>query len=132
VPESGCLHHRSSNALADFVPCDGDRHVQGSAAAWVRGIALLLRGALVSLIDNATCSAGRGATITVRVRTEADRVLMEVEDNGPGIPEAEGEHVFERFVRATDGGTGCALGLASVREIIERRAGQASDVVSPK
>ena len=48
---------------------------------------------------------------------------MEVEDNGPGVPEAEREHVFERFVRATDGGTGCGLGLAIVREIVERHAG---------
>ena len=51
------------------------------------------------------------------------QVLMEVEDDGPGVPEAEREHVFERFVRATSDGTGCGLGLAIVREIVERHAG---------
>jgi two-component system sensor histidine kinase TctE len=92
-------------------------------SAKVRGIALLLREALVNLIDNALRYAGRGATVTVRVRTAAGLVHMEVEDNGPGVPESEREHVFERFVRATGDGTGCGLGLAIVREIVERHAG---------
>jgi two-component system sensor histidine kinase TctE len=94
-----------------------------AAATTVRGIALLMREALVNLIDNAIQYAGRGASVTVRVRTLAGQVLMEVEDNGPGLPEAEREHVFERFVRATQDGTGCGLGLAIVREIVERHAG---------
>jgi two-component system sensor histidine kinase TctE len=90
----------------------------------VRGIALLLREALVNLIDNAIRYAGRDATVTVRVRPAAEAVLMEVEDNGPGVPATEREHVFERFVRATQAGNGCGLGLAIVREIVERHAGQ--------
>jgi two-component system sensor histidine kinase TctE len=89
----------------------------------VRGIALLLREALVNLVDNAIRYAGRGATVTVRVRPRGTDVCMEVEDNGPGIPEAEREHVFDRFVRATSDGNGCGLGLAIVREIVERHAG---------
>jgi two-component system sensor histidine kinase TctE len=51
------------------------------------------------------------------------RVLVEVEDNGPGVPEAEREHVFERFVRGTEDGSGCGLGLAIVREIVGRHHG---------
>ena len=89
----------------------------------VRGIPLLMREALVNLIDNAIQYAGRRASVTVRVRAQPGEVLMEVEDNGPGLPEAEREHVFERFVRATQDGTGCGLGLAIVREIVERHAG---------
>lgn len=98
----------------------------GAAPALVRGIALLLREALVNLIDNAIRYAGRGASVTVRVLGPdpvSHQVLMEVEDDGPGVPEAEREHVFERFVRATSDGTGCGLGLAIVREIVERHAG---------
>lgn len=94
------------------------------APAAVRGIALLMREALVNLIDNAIQYAGRGTSVTVRVRPHAGQVWMEVEDNGPGVPEAEREHVFERFVRATQEGTGCGLGLAIVREIVERHSGQ--------
>ena len=93
-------------------------------AATVRGIAMLLREALVNLIDNAIRYAGRHANVTVRVRTSASHVLMEVEDDGPGLVESERVRVFERFVRATQEGNGCGLGLAIVREIVERHAGE--------
>jgi len=108
----------------DAAPAPATEAPAGAAPATVRGIALLMREALVNLIDNAIQYAGRGASVTVRVHTQAGQVLMEVEDNGPGVPEAEREHVFERFVRATQEGTGCGLGLAIVREIVERHAGQ--------
>jgi two-component system sensor histidine kinase TctE len=90
----------------------------------VRGFESLLREALVNLIDNAIRYAGRGASVTVRVYAQANQILLEVEDNGPGLPESELAHVFERFVRATHDGTGCGLGLAIVREIVERHAGR--------
>jgi two-component system sensor histidine kinase TctE len=104
-----------------------------AAPPQVRGIALLLREALVNLVDNAIRYAGRGATVTVRVQAVGAEVVMEVEDNGPGVPAGELEHVFERFVRATPDGNGCGLGLAIVREIVERHAGQvALHAVQPR
>jgi two-component system sensor histidine kinase TctE len=49
---------------------------------------------------------------------EDGKAQLAVEDNGPGIPEEEREHVFERFHRLADSaGEGCGLGLAIVREI---------------
>ncbi|WP_271009414.1 sensor histidine kinase [Paucibacter sp. B51] len=90
----------------------------------VRGFESLLREALFNLIDNAIRYAGRGASVTVRVELSNGQAIVEVEDNGPGLPESECEHVFERFVRATHDGTGCGLGLAIVREIVERHAGR--------
>ncbi len=49
---------------------------------------------------------------------ENGKAQLAVEDNGPGIPEGEREHVFERFHRLADSaGEGCGLGLAIVREI---------------
>ncbi len=102
-------------------------------AARVRGIALLLREAVVNLVDNAIRYAGPQATVTVRVRALAERVVVEVEDNGPGIAASEHERVFERFVRATDEGNGCGLGLSIVREIVERHAGTvALQAVQPR
>jgi two-component system sensor histidine kinase TctE len=100
---------------------EGDDELPPPAS--VRGIALLLREALLNLLDNAIRYAGRGASVTVRVRTQGAQVLLEVEDNGPGVAENERERMFERFVRATQDGTGCGLGLAIVREIVERHAG---------
>jgi len=47
--------------------------------------------------------------------------VLEVEDNGPGIPEAERDKVFERFYRVpATGGEGCGLGLSIVSEIAGR------------
>ncbi|WP_431266181.1 sensor histidine kinase [Roseateles chitinivorans] len=90
----------------------------------VTGIPLLLREALVNLVDNALRYAGRGARVTVQVRGEADRAELVVTDNGPGIPEDLREQVFERFFRATHEGNGCGLGLAIVKEIVERHGGR--------
>ncbi|MEH0168128.1 sensor histidine kinase [Roseateles microcysteis] len=110
-------------ALQAGVDLGLDDTEEGAPPLLVRGIALLLREALSNLIDNAIRYAGRGASVTVRVRSEQGRVLLEVEDNGPGLAENELERVFQRFVRATAEGSGCGLGLAIVREIVERHEG---------
>jgi two-component system sensor histidine kinase TctE len=90
----------------------------------VTGIPLLLREALVNLVDNALRYAGRGARVTVQVHGGPDRAELVVTDNGPGIPEDLREQVFERFFRATHEGNGCGLGLAIVKEIVERHGGR--------
>ncbi|GAA0757752.1 sensor histidine kinase [Ideonella azotifigens] len=93
----------------------------------VRGTSLLLREALINVIDNALRYAGRGAEVTVLVAAEGDDwVRIEVNDNGPGLPLEQQHQVFERFFRATHEGTGCGLGLAIVKEIVERHAGRVS------
>lgn len=89
----------------------------------VRGVELLLREALVNLIDNAVLYAGRGAAITVRLRRTRDAVRIDVEDNGPGLAPELRARAFERFVRGAPHGEGCGLGLAIVREIAERHGG---------
>lgn len=90
---------------------------------WVEGNELLIREALGNLIDNALHYAGSGAQVTVQVRVQGEQALLSVTDNGPGIAEADRTRVMERFVRGTDTGHGCGLGLAIVREIIERHGG---------
>ena len=141
-PESASLQDRelldlrqlARDLTAEWVPralaagvdlgmdAEDEQAVTGHPAR-VRGIALLLRECLGNLIDNAIRYTGRGGTVTVRVRTPTGQVWVEVEDNGPGVPQAEREHVFERFVRGTEDGSGCGLGLAIVREIVERHHG---------
>jgi two-component system sensor histidine kinase TctE len=97
--------------------------------ARIIGVPMLLRELLNNVLDNAlrfTASppAGPGspaASVTVRVRKGAGSVWLEVEDTGPGIPEAERHLVFDRFYRVL--GTnidGSGLGLAIVREIVEQ------------
>jgi two-component system sensor histidine kinase TctE len=72
-----------------------------------------------NLIENAILYTHRGGKVTVRV--EQDEYLrLVIEDNGPGIPEAERELVFERFYRALGNDvSGSGLGLSIVREIAE-------------
>lgn len=93
----------------------------------VMGIALLLREALVNLIDNALLYAGTGSWVTVLVRPgAAGEAELIVSDNGPGIAEELRPRVFERFFRGTHEGNGCGLGLAIVKEIVERHGGRLS------
>ena len=87
------------------------------ATVRVLGNALLLRELIANLVDNAIAHGRAGGQVTVRV-TSGDRVALEVEDDGPGIPEAERERVFERFYRGRDASVpGSGLGLAIVRNI---------------
>ena len=87
----------------------------------VKGNAMLLREALMNLLDNAVRYGRPGGHITVSVeRTGDDAAVLTVEDDGPGIPAQDRERVFERFQRLADSGTeGCGLGLAIVREIAQ-------------
>lgn len=84
----------------------------------IHGIPWMLREALANLIDNALRYTPAGGTITVRSALRDGHAVLEVEDNGPGIPAEERERVFDRFYRiAGTAGEGCGLGLTIVREI---------------
>ncbi|PXW98141.1 two-component system sensor histidine kinase TctE [Sphaerotilus hippei] len=100
---------------------DGD----DETALPVEGQALLIREAVINLIDNAIRYAGRHSEVTVRVHAGGPGLaVVEVDDNGPGLPAELHERVFERFFRATHDSSGCGLGLAIVREIVERHRGR--------
>jgi two-component system sensor histidine kinase TctE len=105
---------------------DEDEGEPAATPLHVLGNAMLIREALVNLVDNAIRYAGRGASVTVSAHAEGSDAVVTVEDTGPGLPEADRERVFERFVRATHEGTGCGLGLAIVKEIVERSRGSVS------
>lgn len=91
-------------------------------AAVIEGSEWLLRELLGNLIDNALRYTPPGGVITVRSGIGEDgRPYFEVEDTGPGIPEAERERIFDRFYRAEGTpGTGTGLGLAIVKEVADR------------
>ena len=89
----------------------------------VLGNPTMLREMLNNLIDNALRYSRPDGHVTIRVRQPAvadDEVcaVIEVEDDGPGIPVAERVHVFDRFYRILGSETeGSGLGLAIVKEI---------------
>ncbi|WP_426324016.1 sensor histidine kinase [Microbacterium sp. E-13] len=105
----------------------------GIHAARVRGDAHLLGRLLRNLADNAARHARSGVAIAVDERD--GQVLLTVDDDGAGVPPAERERVFERFVRldearARDAG-GSGLGLAIVRAIAEAEGGSVRVEDSP-
>ncbi|HEY8979364.1 MAG TPA: ATP-binding protein, partial [Streptomyces sp.] len=83
---------------------------------------------LANLLDNAARHARTGVEVTVR-REGADAVLT-VADDGPGVPLADRERIFERFVRLDDARSrddgGAGLGLAIARDIAVRHGGSLS------
>lgn len=86
--------------------------------AVVEGSRRLLEDLLNNLIDNALSYTQAGARITARCGTGDTGSFLEVEDDGPGIPESERGRVRQRFYRiAGSPGVGCGLGLAIVDEI---------------
>jgi two-component system sensor histidine kinase TctE len=79
---------------------------------------------MLNLVDNGLRYTPEGGSVTLRVRQDNDAAFIEVEDTGPGIPEAERQRVFDRFYRILGTNVdGSGLGLAIVREIVERHEG---------
>jgi len=92
-----------------------------NADAMVAGDGVMLREALVNLVDNALNYVGANGSVTVEVAQELRTVSLSVEDDGPGVGEEWWPRLGERFFRAP--GTareGSGLGLAIVRRIAER------------
>jgi len=83
-----------------------------------------LRQLVTILADNAIAHSPDGGTVRVRVRREADRVTLDVEDDGSGIRPEHLGRVFDRFWRAPDAPkAGTGLGLAIAAWIVERHGG---------
>jgi two-component system, OmpR family, sensor kinase len=133
----------------DRVPCDVAALVQRSvevdrALAEQKGITIQLElettplvavvdggkfeQVLANLLSNAVKFSPSGATVVVLLRAEEQIVVLEVRDEGPGIPEAERERVFEPFartsVRPTAGERSTGLGLAIVERIVAGHGGR--------
>jgi signal transduction histidine kinase len=83
-----------------------------------------LKQVLVNLLDNAARHSPQGGEVAVVARADASGLVLEVRDDGPGLPAEQREEVFQRFTRgerATDGGTG--LGLAIARWVVDLHGG---------
>ncbi len=114
-----------------------DAHAAGAAHRWrvdLPGVAVLVPGdgsrlhqVLANLLANVRTHTPEGTTATTRLRTEDGWAVLEVTDDGPGIPGELLEEVFERFARGdssrsrTSGSTG--LGLAIVQAVVTGHGG---------
>jgi two-component system OmpR family sensor kinase len=92
--------------------------------AVVAGLAEALRMALSNLVDNALRYTAAGGRVEVQVHTTGADAELAVLDDGPGVPEAERERVFDRFYRSIEAtAPGNGLGLAIVRQVAQLHGG---------
>ncbi len=102
--------------------------VEESPIPTLSGDAEALQRLFINLLDNAIKYNRKGGQVTVQLKPEPDRVVIQVHDTGIGIPAASIDRVFERFYRVDkgrsrdEGGTG--LGLAIVKHVAQIHGGR--------
>jgi two-component system, OmpR family, phosphate regulon sensor histidine kinase PhoR len=81
---------------------------------------------LTNLVGNALKYTSHGGWVKINVRPESDQFILQVSDNGPGIPLHEQQYIFDRFYRASnvDETDGSGLGLAIVKSVVESHQGR--------
>ncbi len=133
--ESGALALESQSfAAAEVVNRAADRLIRmGSAVtrsiedeAMIQGDPILLDQALSNVLENAARYGRDGGPIAVRVRALGAAVLIEVADEGPGVPEADLQRIFEKFYRSprsAGSSQGTGLGLSITRGLVEAMGG---------
>ncbi|MGE0400957.1 MAG: sensor histidine kinase, partial [Kofleriaceae bacterium] len=97
----------------------------GAPKAWSLDAARI-REVVINLVDNAIVA---GPPVDVRVGQRDKHLVIEVEDRGPGVPEADRDKIFEPFHSGKTQGTG--LGLAVARRVVELHEGTLAVHESP-
>jgi two-component system OmpR family sensor kinase len=121
----------AGHAAAEVAPVAGERRlsVANGQPLAVSGNPDELHRMVLNLLDNAVRHTPDGSTIELRLARNGDRAVVEVADDGPGIPEEMREQVFDRFVRGsgpadTAAGGGTGLGLAIVYAVAHSHGGE--------
>ena len=122
----------AQTVTAAFAPSAEDQHQSLSlvveAPAVIDGDAELLTQMLVNLVENALRHTGPNAAITVKVARAGRAASLSVADNGPGVPDAERERLFDRFYRLerSRATPGSGLGLALVAAVAKLHGAEVS------
>jgi len=93
----------------------------------IYGNPVRIRQMLDNLLGNALKYTPVGGEINISITLEADQLLLQIADTGPGIPPADQPHIFEKFYRGSNVSTnviGSGLGLAIVKSIVETHHGR--------
>ena len=123
------LNALARSVVQELVPDAISRRVDlgfepSEQATRIVGVPLLIREVMLNLVDNGLRYTPEGGSVTLRIRQQGTSAFIDVDDTGPGIPEAERQRVFDRFYRILGTNVdGSGLGLAIVREIVERHEG---------
>jgi two-component system, OmpR family, sensor kinase len=126
------LSEVARNAAAEVAPTVGDRQlrIDNQRLLPVDGNPDELHRMVLNLLDNAVRHTPPGSTIELRLRPQGGDAVVEVADDGPGVPAPLRKQIFERFVRGegpadTAVGGGSGLGLAIVSAVAESHGGSA-------
>jgi two-component system OmpR family sensor kinase len=126
------LAEAARSAAAEVAPTIGERQlrIDGAGPLPVDGNPDELHRMVLNLLDNAVRHTPAGSAIELRLRGEGDDAIVEVADDGPGVPEELRGQIFERFVRGegpadTAIGGGSGLGLAIVSAVAASHGGSA-------
>ncbi len=124
VPLAALLDEAVDEALVSARPVTYDVRV-APADLEVRADPARLRQLVANLLDNASRHSPAGSTVTLSAETYADRYLLEVRDEGPGVDPRDRERAFEPFgtLAETEGGGGTGLGLAIARWVTDLHGG---------
>jgi heavy metal sensor kinase len=100
--------------------------IEGAGACRARADRVLVRQALINLVDNAIKFSPEGGRIRIRVDGSADAATIDVTDCGPGIGSPGRERIFDRFYRDANGAevAGVGLGLSIAKGAIEANGGE--------
>jgi two-component system OmpR family sensor kinase len=120
----------AGEAAVEAAPLMGARElvVNNERPLRVEGSRDELHRMVLNLLDNASRHTPAGSRVELTLREEGEEAIVEVADDGPGIPEAMRAQVFDRFVRGqgpadTARGAGTGLGLAIVAAVAESHGG---------
>ena len=105
------LKHTTIEVKRDYDPALGLVMVHGAE----------LNQVWTNLLDNAIDALGESGTITITTRADGDCAEVDIEDDGPGVPDAIRQRVFDPFFTTKEVGRGTGLGLDTARRILVER-----------
>lgn len=140
VPEAESLHEESNvnlvkitrDILAMLAPSALEKHIElefesDNRLPKIQGNSTALGILIRNLVDNAIRYSNEHGRVLVRLLKQNNEIILEVSDNGPGIPPELQARVFERFFRVLGNKSpGSGLGLAIVQQICELHSGRVS------
>jgi two-component system, OmpR family, sensor histidine kinase BaeS len=123
------LAELAASVIAEHRPLFPDRALGLEAPACpvvIEGDEVRLRQVLSNLLSNALRFTPEGGAVDVRLSADDSTAVLQVSDSGPGIPEDELPHVFDRFFRGRNAGAaGSGIGLVVVNELVSAHGGSA-------
>jgi len=129
-PESCSLGETLDAVVAEYVDAASAKSIDVSVeCAEPQTHVACAVGVLASIVGNLVGNAikymrdSETRRIVIRARSAANRVHLEVEDSGPGLPEGAEVHIFEPYVRAEWSTQGLGLGLATVKRLVTAHGG---------